>query len=169
MTETAALYAEVQAEVDAYRDEVSALLKGAEPLREELDRIDFRERKRSKESVRIFLGFLSAPSREVPDVAELISLRESLDGAAASIEEAGTAIKNVRENIAEVPVLWPLKGGIGHISMAFGYIPNPFTGIPYIHKGLDIGNYRTGDRIVAAADGVVAAAFYDSVRGTDTM
>jgi murein DD-endopeptidase MepM/ murein hydrolase activator NlpD len=45
--------------------------------------------------------------------------------------------------------------------MSFGQNENPFTGQYYIHKGIDLSTYRTGDPIVATADGQVVAVEYD--------
>jgi murein DD-endopeptidase MepM/ murein hydrolase activator NlpD len=41
-------------------------------------------------------------------------------------------------------------------------MPNPFTGLYYIHKGIDISTYRQGDPIVATADGQVVTVDFDA-------
>jgi murein DD-endopeptidase MepM/ murein hydrolase activator NlpD len=45
--------------------------------------------------------------------------------------------------------------------MFFGQNENPFTGQYYIHKGIDISTYRSGDPIVATADGQVVTIDFD--------
>jgi murein DD-endopeptidase MepM/ murein hydrolase activator NlpD len=44
--------------------------------------------------------------------------------------------------------------------MYFGQNINPFSGQYYIHKGIDISTYRSGDPIVATADGQVVTIEY---------
>jgi len=56
---------------------------------------------------------------------------------------------------SDIPSLWPIKGGIGHITMAFGQNRHPFTGQWYIHTGIDLATGRSGDPIMATADGQV--------------
>ena len=46
--------------------------------------------------------------------------------------------------------------------MYFGQNINPFSGQYYIHKGIDISTYRSGDPIVATADGQVVTLEYTS-------
>jgi murein DD-endopeptidase MepM/ murein hydrolase activator NlpD len=67
--------------------------------------------------------------------------------------------------LREIPSIWPIKGGIGHISTTFGPNRHPYTGQYYLHRGLDFSTYRQGDPIVAAADGQVVTAEYDQVSG----
>ena len=50
-----------------------------------------------------------------------------------------------------------------------GQNENPFTGQWYIHKGVDISTYRTGDPIVATADGKVAYVGYDASYGNNVI
>ncbi len=160
------------AQQDELRDAVADLLVQTEPLVQELDTIKHTMLPGTAESAlygntkgwRELLGIdhKQAPASELSKMTEL---RNALDASSATIVEAGRTVGNVGETVAALPLLWPLKDGIGHISATFGISPNPFTGLPYIHKGLDIGNYRSGDPIVAAADGVVVAAFYDAISG----
>jgi murein DD-endopeptidase MepM/ murein hydrolase activator NlpD len=46
--------------------------------------------------------------------------------------------------------------------MFFGQNENPFTGQYYIHKGIDLSTYRSGDPIVATADGQVVTIDFDN-------
>jgi murein DD-endopeptidase MepM/ murein hydrolase activator NlpD len=56
--------------------------------------------------------------------------------------------------------VWPVKNGLGNITMFFGQNINPINGQYYIHKGIDISTHRIGDAVVATADGQVVAAEY---------
>ncbi|MDR2897459.1 MAG: M23 family metallopeptidase, partial [Spirochaetaceae bacterium] len=66
---------------------------------------------------------------------------------------------------ADIPSLWPLKGGIGHVSMLFGQNVHPLTGQWYIHKGLDISTWRSGDPIISTATGQVMTVAFDAGLG----
>jgi murein DD-endopeptidase MepM/ murein hydrolase activator NlpD len=158
---------------DSLRDGIAILASASQPLVTELDKIEALLRpalSRSTERGGKPDGFgdrIFSPLRrhEVTELGKLIALRSTLENSTALLLEAGTALRNLRETTGELPLLWPLRGGVGHVSMLFGYNPNPFTGIPYLHLGLDLGTYRTGDPIVAGADGIVLAAFYDIYSG----
>ena len=63
---------------------------------------------------------------------------------------------------ADIPNIWPIRGGIGHVSQPFGQTTHPITGNWYIHKGLDISTWRSGDPILATANGQVVTVAYDS-------
>lgn len=156
---------------DELRDGVAGLVADAAPLTEALRKMNGTlagmsgtDRRSGKDLLAIF-GIAGRGSAGAGEAAALASLRRTIESSTDTLREAGRAVGNLRENLAEVPVLWPIAGGIGHVSMFFGPNPNPFTGVPYMHLGLDIGNYRDGDPIVATADGTVVAAYYDSVSG----
>lgn len=156
---------------DTLRDEVANLASKSEPLVKELQKIDalLREGNASVQGSKasLFAPFLFAAQRrrDRSDYGKLAALRSTLEESTDLLLEAGTTLRNLRETTEGMPMLWPLKGGIGHESMLFGYNPNPFTGIPYLHMGLDLGNYRSGDPVVASADGVVLAAYFDVYSG----
>jgi murein DD-endopeptidase MepM/ murein hydrolase activator NlpD len=97
--------------------------------------------------------------REVDDVRRLA---EYLSTTVEPIKEIGTLLDSQSALLTEIPSIWPIKGGIGHVSMFFGQNENPFTGQYYIHKGIDLSTYRQGDPIVAAADGQVVTVDYDA-------
>ena len=69
--------------------------------------------------------------------------------------------KNIENIYAEIPNIWPIFGGIGHITMRFGYNRHPFTGEHFFHNGIDISTFRQGDPVVATADGKIIYAEYD--------
>ncbi|MDR2110836.1 MAG: M23 family metallopeptidase, partial [Spirochaetaceae bacterium] len=77
------------------------------------------------------------------------------------VKEIGTILDSQSALLTEIPSIWPIKNGIGHISQLFGQNENPFTGQYYIHKGIDLSTYRQGDPIVATADGQVVTVDYE--------
>lgn len=156
---------------DELRDGISGLVSVSAPLEDALRKMNGTlsgftgARRAEKRDLPALFGFARRENGATAELAALESLRLEIETSTATIKEAGQAVRNVRANMAEVPVLWPIAGGIGHVSMLYGPNPNPFTGIAYFHLGLDIGNYRDGDPIVATADGTVVSAYYDGVSG----
>lgn len=49
--------------------------------------------------------------------------------------------------------------------MPFGQALHPITGQWYIHKGLDISTYRSGDPVISTANGQVVTVTYDASFG----
>jgi murein DD-endopeptidase MepM/ murein hydrolase activator NlpD len=97
--------------------------------------------------------------READDLNNLAGFFASAQG---SIEEIESLLKQQGSLLTEIPNIWPIKGGMGHISQLFGENPNPFTGENYIHRGIDLSTYRQGDPVVATADGQVVSIGYDT-------
>ena len=96
-------------------------------------------------------------------------LNAYIENAIQPIEEIGKMLKNQETLFSDIPNIWPIRGGIGHISMQFGQNEHPITGQWYIHKGLDFSTYRSGDPIVATADGQVVNAYYDPSFGNNVI
>ncbi|HNQ96829.1 MAG: M23 family metallopeptidase [Spirochaetales bacterium] len=97
----------------------------------------------------------------VREIAELKHLTGYLENSVQPIQEIGKLLESQSTLFSDIPSLWPIRGGIGHVSMAFGQNRHPFTGQWYIHKGVDLSTYRAGDSILATADGQVVTAEYD--------
>ena len=97
--------------------------------------------------------------QETTDIKQLTSY---LEGAIQPIEQIGRMLETQGTLFSDIPSIWPLKNGIGHISMEFGQNIHPITGQWYIHKGLDFSTWRQGDPIVATANGQVVTVTYDS-------
>lgn len=98
------------------------------------------------------------PSREVEDLRQLSGY---LASAMEPVKEIGAILDSQSAILAEIPSVWPIRGGIGHFTQYFGLSPDPFTGIAHMHTGVDISTYRQGDPIVATADGQVALVAYE--------
>ena len=161
-----------QASLDQIRDETSRLLRAARNFEAAL-------------STTLSALGVDAPANPVSssflsgDLSSLLDIRETaegslqetndmrrfsdyLDAAVEPVKELGAVWKSRSALLTEIPSVWPIKGGIGHISMFFGQNENPFTGQYYIHKGIDLSTYRQGDAIVATADGQVVTVDYDA-------
>ncbi len=98
-------------------------------------------------------------TQEVSDMKQLATF---LDDSIQPIEQIGKMLENQETLFTDIPNIWPIKGGIGHISQQFGQNTHPISGVWYIHKGLDISTYRSGDPILATANGKVVTVAYDS-------
>ena len=97
----------------------------------------------------------------VKEIAELQRLTGYLEDSVQPIQEIGKLLDSQSTLFSDIPSLWPIKGGIGHVSMVFGQNRHPITGQWYIHKGVDLSTYRSGDAILATADGQVVTVEYD--------
>lgn len=97
----------------------------------------------------------------VREIAELQRLTGYLENSVQPIQEIGKLLDSQNTLFSDIPNMWPIKGGIGHVSMPFGQNRHPFTGQWYIHKGVDLSTYRSGDAILATADGQVVTSEYD--------
>ena len=163
---------DTQASLDLIRDEVNQL---------------FREARNFEPALSVTLSALGAditsPGRNSPaivgDLASFFDIRESpagtlreveslrqlstfLNSATSPIREIGSLLNSQSALLTEIPSIWPLQHGTGRITMFFGQNINPFTGQYYIHRGIDISNYRSGDAIVATADGQVVSVDFDN-------
>lgn len=105
---------------------------------------------------------VSGTARETADIQQLISY---LEGAIQPIEQIGKMMESQGVLFSEIPSIWPLKNGVGHISQEFGQNKHPLTGQWYIHKGLDLSTWRSGDPVVSTADGQVVTVAFDTSFG----
>ncbi|MDR0561840.1 MAG: M23 family metallopeptidase [Spirochaetaceae bacterium] len=108
-----------------------------------------------------FFDIQETPDGVLQEVYDVRRLSGYLSSAVEPIKEIGVLLDSQSALLTEIPSIWPIKGGIGHISMFFGQNENPFTGQYYIHKGVDLSTYRQGDPIVATADGQVVTIDYE--------
>jgi murein DD-endopeptidase MepM/ murein hydrolase activator NlpD len=101
-------------------------------------------------------------SGAIHETADIRQLTAYLEGAVQPIEQIGKLLESQGTLFSDIPSIWPIKGGIGHISMSFGQGINPINGQWYIHKGVDLSTYRTGDPVLVTANGQVVTIAYDS-------
>lgn len=102
---------------------------------------------------------VSGSAREVEDIKELTSY---LEDAVQPIEQIGKMLETQQNLFSEIPSIWPIRNPNTHISMAFGPNLHPTRGYWYIHKGLDLSTWHSGDPVVATASGQVVNVGYDT-------
>ena len=162
---------DTQASLDQIRDEVNQLfreVRNFEPaLSSTLSALGAnvsgtgKVSKASAGDLSFFFDVKESPAGTLREVEDLRRLSVFLSSATTPIMEIGTLLNSQSALLTEIPSIWPIRTGIGHISMYFGQNENPFTGQYYIHKGIDISTFRQGDPIVATADGQVVALGFD--------
>lgn len=97
--------------------------------------------------------------------ADIRQFNDYLESSVQPVEQIGKMLESQGTLFTDIPNIWPIKNGIGHISMAFGQNIHPITQQWYIHKGLDFSTYRSGDPVVATANGQVVTVTYDDSFG----
>jgi murein DD-endopeptidase MepM/ murein hydrolase activator NlpD len=114
------------------------------------------------------LASLFAPAAPKGDanreLAELQKVTSYLEQSVDPLKSLGSLLQNQSSVLTEIPNIWPVRGA-SHVSMYYGQNENPFTGQWYLHKGVDISTYRSGDPVLATADGSVAGLGYDASLG----
>ncbi len=104
--------------------------------------------------------------KETTDIKQLTAYLEST---VQPVEEIGRMLENQSSLFTDIPNIWPVKNGIGHISMSFGQQVHPITHQWYIHKGTDFSTWRTGDSVVATANGQVVSVGEDHTFGINIV
>ncbi len=176
--------ADSRAAIDELRDSVEALSGSALRFETKLSELlEIAERRKGQQAagaagaaagsdalgVAGLTGLLNLPysgglaNRELD---RLSGLSRYLDQAAPGLEQLATILAGQKEIMSEIPNIWPIQGGIGHISMYFGQNENPFSGGQwYLHTGIDISTFGVGNPILATADGKVIDVSYDGGLG----
>ncbi len=176
--------ADSRAAIDELRDSVEALSGSALRFETKLSELlEIAERRKGQQTagaagaaagadalgVAGLTGLLNMPysgglaNRELD---RLSGLSRYLDQAAPGLEQLATILAGQKEIMSEIPNIWPIQGGIGHISMYFGQNENPFSGGQwYLHTGIDISTFGVGNPILATADGKVIDVSYDGGLG----
>jgi murein DD-endopeptidase MepM/ murein hydrolase activator NlpD len=164
---------DVQGSLDQLRDETNLLLREAHNFQNALSGAlsalgaDVKSNNSQNVSgdLSSFLKIRETPEGVLPEVDEMRRLSAYLSQAVEPIKEIGALLDSRSAMLTEIPSVWPVKGGIGMITMFFGQNINPITGQYYIHNGLDIATHRQGDPVVASADGQVVTVDYDNGYG----
>ena len=159
---------DIEGNLDRLRDETTLLLREARSfensLQEALSSIGSDLNRQTSQSqggdLGSFFNMRETPEGVLQEADDLRRLSAYLNSASGPIQEIGSMLKNQSTLHAEIPSIWPIKGDLGHISMYFGQNKNPFSGQYYIHKGIDISTYRSGDPVVTTADGQVVTIDY---------
>jgi murein DD-endopeptidase MepM/ murein hydrolase activator NlpD len=162
---------DTQASLDQLRDEITGLLHEARNFETALSGTlsalgaDIRPGRNSQGGtgdLSTFFDIRETPEGMLREVEDVRRLSSYLSSAQVPIREIGTLLDSQSALLTEIPSIWPIKGGIGHISMFFGQNDHPFTRQYYIHKGIDLSTYRSGDPIVATADGQVVTIDFEA-------
>jgi murein DD-endopeptidase MepM/ murein hydrolase activator NlpD len=157
-----------QASLDAMRDETGRLVIAARrfevALTQTVARVGTRPSSPDSAAQRgdlaSFFESEATGAGSIREVSEIKKVADYLEQSVDPVNEIGSLLSNQSAVLTSIPNVWPVKGGIGHISMYYGQNENPFSGQWYIHKGIDISTYRTGDPVVATADGKVVTVSF---------
>ena len=157
---------DAQASLDQIRDEASLLFREARNFEYALSDVmaTLGLKSGSDEAQNIpgdlssFLGIRETPEGTMQEVDDIRKLSSYLSQAVQPIKEIGNLLDSQSALLTEIPSIWPVKNGLGSITMFFGQNVNPISGQYYIHKGIDIATFRAGDPVVATADGQVVTA-----------
>lgn len=163
---------EALASLDELRDENNALLQVAKRFQSSLSQTlsllginqsdNISKTTASTSDLASLFDTQDLASGALIETAGIQQLIDYLESAVQPVEQIGKMLESQSELFSDIPSIWPVKNGIGHISMAFGQNVHPVTGNWYIHRGMDFSTYRSGDGVVATANGQVAAIGYDS-------
>ena len=104
--------------------------------------------------------------RETTDIRQLTSY---LEGAVQPIEQIGKMLETQNSLFSDIPSIWPVRSAQLHVSMGFGPMVHPITGQWYVHKGIDMSTWRSGDPIHVTANGQVVSSFYDMGYGNNVI
>lgn len=158
-----------QADLDSIRDSTTRLVKAARSFQAALDstlstigvRGQASQAARADGDLAAFFSPTDIGTGRLREAAEIERVTGYLERSVKPLNELGDSISAQGGILAEIPNIWPIKGGIGHISMYYGQNENPIYGSWYIHKGIDLSTFRSGDPILATADGKVVTVAYD--------
>jgi murein DD-endopeptidase MepM/ murein hydrolase activator NlpD len=157
---------DAQASLDQLRDETASLLREARNFETALSSVlsvlgaDSTPQKTSSGDLGSFFNIRETPEGVLREVDDVRRLSAYLSSATVPVKEIADILSSQGALLTEIPSIWPIKGGQGHISMFFGQNINPFSWQYYIHKGIDISTYRSGDPVVTTADGQIITIDY---------
>lgn len=166
------------ASLDELRDENNNLLQTAKrfqsSLSQSLSLLGIEQTNNSNTSVRnndltsLFSSedLATGSIREAADIRQLTSY---LENAVQPIEQIGKLLETQNTLFHDIPSIWPVRSPTLHVSMNFGPMIHPITGQWYIHKGIDLSTWRSGDPIYATANGQVVTVAYDAGYGNNVI
>jgi murein DD-endopeptidase MepM/ murein hydrolase activator NlpD len=159
---------DAQASLDQVRDEAEMLFREARNFENALSKVlsalglnnNNTLSQNTSGDLGNFIGVRKTADGVLQEVDDIRRLSTYLSQAVEPIVEIGSLLDSQSALLTEIPSIWPVKNGLGHITMFFGQNRHPIHGQYYIHKGIDISTNRAGDPIVASADGQVVTAEY---------
>ena len=125
---------EVQASLEQLRDETALLLQEARNFEAAFDGAftglgpDFNTPQSSNGDLGSFFNIRETPEGVLREIDDIKRLSAYLASAAGPVKEIGAMLSSQSALLTEIPSVWPVKGGMGHISMFFGQNENPFSG-----------------------------------------
>jgi murein DD-endopeptidase MepM/ murein hydrolase activator NlpD len=155
-----------QASLDQFRDETALLLREARNFENALSGVlsslgiggSNTLAQNTSSDLSSLIGINETPQGLLREVNDIRRLSAYLSQAVEPITELGALMDSQSALLTEIPSVWPVRNGLGFISMFFGQNIHPIHGQYYIHRGIDIATGRFGDPIVASADGQVVTA-----------
>jgi len=156
---------DVRASLDLLRDETAHLLWEAQNFETALSGVlatigpDSGPGARSSADgdLSAFFNIRETPEGMLREVDDIRRLAAYLSDVTEPIREIGAVIGSKTAILSDIPSIWPVAGGLGRVTMHFGHNRHPFTGQFYIHNGIDISTGRSGDVVIAAANGQVVS------------
>mgnify|MGYP000984457970 FL=1 len=158
-----------QASLDSMRDSVTSLIKTSKQFQVTMDSI-FNQiginttnpgAGNTQGDLASIVGTPHAASSSLPEINYVQNLNSYIEKSIDPLTDLSNLIKAQGTILSEFPSAWPVKGGIGHISMYYGQNQHPIFGGWYIHTGIDISTFRVGDPVIATANGKVIYVGYD--------
>jgi murein DD-endopeptidase MepM/ murein hydrolase activator NlpD len=161
---------DTQRSLDSMRDEASRLMKAAKKfeatLNETLGAVGVQgDGAKASAGVGDLASFFANAESARGGLEEVAAFKETTDYLERSTEQVKLLgqLYGSKYALNFIPTAWPIKSGLGLVSMYFGQNKNPFTNMWYIHKGLDINTRGSGDPVCATANGeVIQVAFEPS-------
>jgi murein DD-endopeptidase MepM/ murein hydrolase activator NlpD len=161
-------FKDMQASLDQLRDETAVLLREARTFESAFSNAlssmspDFntQQPQASGGDLSSFFNIRETPEGMLQEVDDVRRISSYLAAASDNVEAIVDKFTFENSLLAEIPSIWPVKSGLGHITMYFGQNIHPFSGQYYIHRGIDISTFRAGDAVVVTADGQVVTVDY---------
>ncbi|MFP4643134.1 MAG: M23 family metallopeptidase [Spirochaetales bacterium] len=148
----------LQASVDSLRDDIAGLFSSARNFDSALKSVlGHIPGKAAGSDEAVYEGVLESesggPGAEDLDVLQRLS--SLLSSAGKPLNEVAQAVDSKEQLFDEIPIDWPVGGGIGVVTHEWGPNIHPFYGRWYMHTGIDIAHHGSSIPLVATADGTV--------------
>ncbi len=101
---------------------------------------------------------------ELAEIRELQSIASMLQSSLEPLDRIRESIQSQKALLADLPNYWPVSGGRGRITRAFGPNIHPITNEWFLSKGVEITD-SVGVPVVASANGKVTELGFDPSYG----
>ncbi len=98
------------------------------------------------------------------EIDYLYELKKEIEIYKIQMQKFVVFVESSKEVLRNIPSIWPVGNGFGHITSKFGYRRDPFSRVVKFHSGVDIAHWP-GTPVIAAADGVVVSTEYSGGYG----